>query len=224
MKRSDTLIYKICGLFFIPLLSSCTIHKIVEHAHYTYNNHVFDLYDDGSYQYLLRMEGGYVYKYGAGSWYQNGKNVILSSDTYNLLNVNKGHRNFRDQGMIMNIKIDSNYNYSYHSDVFKQMSVEVVIDGKAFTLDEKTTVIDSVIKINKLYFKAYPKLSEERYYEILNDTLYSRVFKYPFEETGVVTFDVKCDPIQFSQINMSSDTLKIINKNKVKWGKINLRR
>jgi hypothetical protein len=187
-----------------------------------------EFYSDNSYQYMEKMEGGYVNKYSRGTWKQDGKKLFLlteSSNTNDLpTNIRTGVSSEPGAQLVINILPKRNLNFSYLPSTIDLLKVELVIDKMVYPLNDETNIIRLQKSFDKGYIRAYPKPGVERTSEILSDTLRSRNLELKGLENKIYSIDVDCNPMYFARIRMPNDTLQVINDRKIKWKRMHFER
>jgi len=207
-------------------LFSCNNTKLFQSREYNGRGHTFKFYPNNTYRYLVKMEGGYVYKYGLGTWKQEGRTIFLFDSVTDLkeLSISLDKHSSTDIGinLIINILPKTNKHFDYLPQMTDLLNVELIIDNVSYPLINETSIIQLQELTDSVYFKVYPKANVESQTEILNDTLRSDYINVSAEEKNTVTIDLDCNPLYFARVKMETDTLKIISNGKIKWGKIYL--
>ncbi|HEY9045271.1 MAG TPA: hypothetical protein VIN08_05220 [Ohtaekwangia sp.] len=209
-------------------LFACKVDMLFLESRYYGGGATWDFYPDNSYQYMERMEGGYVYKFSRGKWKQDGNKLLLInevSDPSQLpTNIRTSPSNESDAQLVINILPKRNLHFTHLLTTTDLLNIELVIGKITYPLQNETNIIRLQKTVDKGYFRAYPKPNVERSSEILNDTLRSQYIDLRGSESKILSIDVDCNPMYFAQVKMTNDTLRIISKNKIKWHKIYLER
>jgi hypothetical protein len=189
---------------------------------------ILEFYPDKSFRYLMRMEGGYIYEYGRGTWKQEGNKLFLLNEISNPselpISIRTSLSNESETQLVVNILPKKNLHFAYLPGATDLLNIELVIDRITYPLKNETNIIRLQKHFDSGYFRAYPKAGVERSSEILNDTLRSQKVSFKDSENKILTIDVDCNPLYFAQVKMSNDILRVINKRKIKWNKIILER
>jgi hypothetical protein len=188
----------------------------------------FEFYSDNSYQYLEKMEGGYVYKFSKGTWQKEGNKLYLLNGVSSPSELPTGIRTSSSDNpetqLVINILPDKNLYFPYLPSTTDLLNIELVIDKTIYPLKNETNIIRLQKPFDRGYFRAYPKPDVERSSEILNDTLRSQYIGLKEFENKILSIDVDCNPMYFAKLKMANDTLRIISNRKIKWNKIFLER
>jgi len=219
------LIYALIGICII----SCKTTELFESREYrSSSSEILEFYPNKSFQYLKRMEGGYVYEYGKGSWKQDGNKVFLFNEGSNpdelSININNGLSIESKTTVVVNILPKKGLHFAHLPYTLDLLDVELVIGKKTYRLTSETNVIELSKPIEAGYFKVFNKSGIEKNIEILHDTLRSKIIDFTEHKNSIMTIDVDCNPDYFAKVKMNNDTLQIINDHKIKWNKIILER
>ena len=210
------------------LLLSCKTNYLFQaQKYYGSGGVMWEFHADNSYQYLEKMEGGYVYKFSKGTWKQNGDKLFLTNEILqpDVLPTNIRTSPSLESGIqvVINILPKKNLHFFYLPSTTDLLDIELVIDKVSYPLKNETNIIHLLKPLDNGYVIAYPKPGVEKASEMLSDTLRSK--DVSFKELGsVVTIDVDCNPYYFAQVKMPNDTLRIINNHKIKWNKMYVER
>jgi hypothetical protein len=213
------------GLFFL----SCKTNSLFEtRKYYGRGGAMWEFYSNNSYQYIEKMEGGYVYKFSKGTWKQIGNKLILSnmvSDPFELpIDITTNSSSQIGLQLVINILPKRNMHFPYLPSTTDLLNVELVNNDTIYSLDHETNIVRIPASTGSGYFRAYPKSGVEISCEILNDTLRSENIQFKGLEGKILAIDVDCNPDYLARAKMPDDTLQIINDHKIKWGKIYLKR
>jgi hypothetical protein len=217
-------------IFFFSglLLLCCKTNDLFQvRKYYGSGGVTWEFYADNSYQYLEKMEGGYVYKFSKGTWKQDGNKLFLVNEVVQPdelpTNIRTSHSSESGIQVVIHILPKKNLHFAHLPSTTDLLDIELVIDKVAYPLKNETNIIRLQKPSDKGYFIAYPKPGVEKTSEMLSDTLRSK--DVIFKELGsIVTIDVDCNPYYFAQAKMPNDTLRIINDHKIKWNKAYLER
>jgi hypothetical protein len=219
-------ISKSLPIFFLIGLSlpSCKTNNLFQaRKYYGSGGVIWEFHADNSYQYLEKMEGGYVYKFSKGTWTQDGNKLFLVNEVLRPTElptiIKKITSNESGIQVVINIFSKKNLHFAYLPSTTDLFSIELVIDKVAYSLKNETNIIRLQKPFDNAYLIAYPKPGVEKTSEMLSDTLRSNDVLYK-ELGSVVTIDVDCNPYYFAQVKMTNDTLRIINDHKIKWNKV----
>ena len=216
--------------FFIGLLLlSCKTSNLFQvRKYYGTGGATWEFYSDNSYQYLEKMEGGYVYKFSKGTWKQDGNKLLLVNEVLQPdelpTNIRTSPSHESGIQLVINILPKKNLHFAYLPSTIDLLDIELVIDKVAYPLKNETNIIRLQKPFDNGYFIAYPKLGVEKTSEMLSDTLRSKDVLLKELGSQIVVIDIDCNPYYFAQARMPNDTLRIINDHKIKWNKIYLER
>jgi hypothetical protein len=220
MKTSVLVLIGFCAV-------ACKSTILFQPKKYYSGNNYLEFYSDNSYQYLEKMEGGYVYRFSRGTWKQEGNKLFLInevSDPRELpTSIRTSPSDEPDVQLVINIFPRRNPHFTYLPETTDLLNLEFVIDKNIYPLKNETNIIRLQKPLDTGYFRAYPKPDVERSSEILSDTLHSQYINFKELKNKTLSIDVDCNPMYFAQIKMTNDTLRVISKNKIKWNRIYLK-
>jgi len=189
---------------------------------------VFVFNQDYTFDYRVRMEGGYIYEFGRGTWTPNGKELLLHNSVLNSKELPVTTRvsslNESQCELVVNLLPRQHEAFSHLPKAWEIVNVELIMGKKVFSIEAETTTRHITSLRDSLYFRIFPKAGIEHQSELLNDTLYSRHISFKELQGKLLTVDVNCDPALFAQVKKEYGNIRIINERRIKWNNVSLER
>lgn len=220
--------------FLLLVMVSCVFHgcrttEFLESSTYRGDGgQVFVFNQDYTFDYRVRMEGGYIYELGRGTWTPNGKELLLHNSVLNTkeLPIITRVSPFKESQceLVINLLPRQHEAFSHLPKVWDIVNVELIIGEKVFSIEAETTTQHLTSLTDSLYFRMFPKSGIDHQSELLNDTLYSRHISLKEIEGKLLTVDVNCDPALLAQVKKEYGNIRIINDRRIKWNNVLLER
>lgn len=189
---------------------------------------VFVFNQDYTFDYRVRMEGGYIYEFGRGTWTPNGKELQLHNGVLNSkeLPITTRFSPLKESKceLVINLLPRQHEAFSHLPNAWDLVNVELIMGKKVFSIEAETTTHHILSLTDSLYFRIFPKSGIEHKSELLNDTLYSRHISLKEMEGRLLVVDVNCDPALFAQVKKEYGNVRIINDREIKWNNVLLER